>query len=261
MGILNITPDSFADGGRFVNLDSAFEHAKKMAESGADIIDVGGESTRPGSLPVSASEEKSRVIPVIERIARELNIPISIDTSKHEVALRAIQAGATMVNDITGLKSDAKMAKVISDSGSWVSVMHIKGTPRYMQENPTYAELVPEVINGLRESINIATKAGVLPDRIIVDPGIGFGKTAEHNLTLINRLSELRVLGKPILIGLSRKSFIGKVLEQDIPERLIGTLAASALAIMNGANIIRVHDVSEMSNVARMVDAIKREGL
>ncbi|MEE9499955.1 MAG: dihydropteroate synthase [Candidatus Omnitrophota bacterium] len=259
MGVLNRTPDSFSDGGKFMDEDAALRHIRKMASDGADIIDIGGESTRPGSRNVSVSEEISRTIPIIEKLSKDLDVPISIDTSKHEVALEAIRAGATIVNDITGLKADTKMAEVVAASGVAVCVMHIKGAPKDMQNNPTYDDLMAEIINSLRESIEIAVGAGVLPDKIIVDPGIGFGKTLEHNLTIINRLGELKVLDKPILIGASRKSFIGKTLERHPDERLMGTAATSALAIMNGADIIRVHDVKEMADVAKMVDAILRE--
>ncbi|UCD55881.1 MAG: dihydropteroate synthase [Candidatus Omnitrophota bacterium] len=261
MGVLNRTPDSFSDGGKFMDEDAALRHVRKMVSDGADIIDIGGESTRPGSRNVSLSEEINRTIPIIEKISRELEVPISIDTSKHEVALEAIRAGAAIVNDITGLKSDAKMAGVISKSGASVCVMHIKGTPEYMQDNPIYDDLMAEIIDSLRESIGIAVEAGISPDKIIVDPGIGFGKTTRHNLTIINRLSELKVLDKPILIGTSRKSFIGETLEREPAERLMGTAVTSALAIMNGANIIRVHDVKEMADVARMADAVKRTGI
>lgn len=259
MGILNRTPDSFLDGGKFIDEGAALQHIRKMVNAGADIIDIGGESTRPGSRNVSASEEMRRTIPIIEKVSKDLEVPISIDTSKHEVALRAIRAGATIVNDITGLKSDAKMAEVIADSGVAVSVMHIKGAPRDMQDNPTYDDLILEIIDSLRESIEIAVGAGISPDKIIVDPGIGFGKTVRHNLTIINRLGELKALGKPILIGTSRKSFIGKMLEREPRDRLMGTAATSALAIANGANIIRVHDIEEMADVARMTDAVVRE--
>lgn len=257
MGILNRTPDSFSDGGKFMDEDAALRHIRKMINDGADIIDIGGESTRPGSESVGLAEELERTIPIIEKASKDFDIPISIDTSKHEVALRAIRAGAVIVNDITGLKSDSKMAEVVSTSGVCVSVMHIKGTPKNMQDNPLYADLMAEIIDGLRESIAIAVRAGVLPHKIIIDPGIGFGKTAEQNLEIINRLGELKALDKPILIGTSRKSFIGKILGRGLNERVMGTAATSVLAVMNGANIIRVHDVEEMVDAARMVDAVR----
>lgn len=259
MGVLNRTPDSFSDGGKFIDEDTAIKHIKRMANEGADIIDIGGESTRPCSRPVSLAEEIERTIPLIKRISRDLDIPISIDTSKHEVAQEAIRHGASIVNDITGLKADPEMADVVAKSGVAVCVMHIKGTPKDMQDNPTYFDLMVEIIDSLKESLDIARHAGVSPDKIIVDPGIGFGKTVENNLTIIARLSELKVLNKPILIGTSRKSFIGKILNRGVQNRLMGTAATCALAIINGANIIRVHDVREMLDVARISDAIKEE--
>lgn len=261
MGILNRTPDSFSDGGNFMDEDAAIRHAKRMETDGADIIDIGGESTRPGAESVNLSEELNRTIPIIKKLSKELCVPVSIDTRKHEVALEAIRAGATIVNDITGLKFDPKMAGVISESGACVCLMHMKGTPRDMQVNPAYEDLIHEIIEGLRESIDIALRGGIPPDKIIVDPGIGFGKTVEHNLIILNRLRELEVLGKPMLIGVSRKSFIGKVLNRDVGERVVGTASACALSIANGADIIRVHDVREMADVARVADAIKGQKL
>ncbi|MBL7155519.1 MAG: dihydropteroate synthase [Candidatus Omnitrophica bacterium] len=257
MGILNRTPDSFSDGGKFMNETAALNHVRKMVNEGADIIDIGGESTRPGSGSAGLSEELNRTVPIIKKISQEMDVPVSIDTSKHEVAREAIKAGASMVNDITGLKADPKMAHVISDSGVAISVMHIKGAPKDMQDNPIYNDLMLEIIESLEESIDIALGAGVSPDKIIVDPGIGFGKTTEHNLTIINRLSDLEILDKPILIGPSRKSFIGRLLNKEVPERLMGTAATCALSILKGANIIRVHDIKEMVDVARMADAVK----
>lgn len=259
MGVLNRTPDSFSDGGRFMDEETALRQIRKMTRDGADIIDIGGESTRPGSEGVSVSEELERTISLIKKMSEELEIPISIDTSKHEVAREAIRHGASIVNDITGLKSNSKMAGVISESGAAVCVMHTKGAPKNMQDNPVYADLMAEIIDSLSGSIDIALKAGIPPERIIVDPGIGFGKTTRHNLTIIDRLQELKVLGKPILIGTSRKSFIGAVLDKDTSGRLMGTAATCALAIANGADIIRVHDIGEMVEVARMSDAVKRK--
>lgn len=261
MGVLNRTPDSFSDGGEFLAENAALQHIRKMVRDGADIIDIGGESTRPGSESVSLAEELNRTIPIIKKISQEIDIPISIDTSKHEVALEAIRNGASLVNDVTGLKSDPKMAEVISESGVAICVMHMKGTPKDMQDNPTYHDLLSEIVDGLKESIKIALRSGISHDKIIVDPGIGFGKTVEHNLIIINRLTELKVLDKPILIGTSRKSFIGNVLQRDLKDRLMGTAATCALAIMNGADIIRVHDVKEMVDVARMADAVMKDSL
>ncbi|MBL7157381.1 MAG: dihydropteroate synthase [Candidatus Omnitrophica bacterium] len=260
MGVLNRTPDSFSDGGQFLKDALALRRIQDMVREGADIIDIGGESTRPGSNGVSLSEELARTIPIIREAVKEIDIPISIDTSKHEVALRAIQAGASLVNDITGLKSDPKMAEVIAFSGAAVCVMHMKGAPRDMQDNPVYEDLMEEIVDGLRESVEIARAAGISPDKIIVDPGIGFGKTVEHNLEIINRLESLTVLQKPVLIGTSRKSFIGNILNKGTEERIFGTAVTCAFAISNGASIIRVHDVGEMVDVARMTDGIKKVG-
>jgi dihydropteroate synthase len=256
MGILNITPDSFFNGGRYLKYEQAIEQAQKMKEEGADIIDIGGESTRPGAEPVSEDEEKKRILPVIEQI-NKLDIPISVDTYKSGVADAALNAGACIVNDISGLKFDPEMANVIAKHNAGVILMHIKGTPKDMQNNPQYKDVINEIIEYLQESINIGLQAGISEDNIIIDPGIGFGKTLQHNLKIINYLRELRILGRPILIGTSRKSFIGKVLDLPVEDRLEGTAATVAVSILQGANIIRVHDVKHMYRVARMVDAIK----
>jgi dihydropteroate synthase len=260
MGILNITPDSFSDGGRYFDKTSAINKALQMTEDGADIIDIGGESTRPGSEPVPVEEELRRVLPVIKSIAGEIKIPVSIDTYKSEIAKRALDAGASMVNDISGLRFDPEMAKVVSDYKVPVVIMHIKGTPKIMQHKPVYDALIPEILEYLSQSITIAGEAGISDNIIMIDPGLGFGKTFEHNLEIIHNLHEFTLLGKPILIGPSRKAFIGKILG-DLPpeERLEGTAAAVAISIMNGANIVRVHDVKEMARVARVADAIKRK--
>ncbi len=259
MGILNVTPDSFSDGGRFFDEKRAIEHAFRLFEEGADIIDVGGESTRPGSEPVTVEEEIRRTVPVIKAISKEIKIPISIDTYKSEVARHALDAGASMVNDISGMRFDPEMAKVVSEYEVPVIIMHIKGRPKDMQRNPQYEALIPEIMDYLRISIRLAKKFGILDNKIIIDPGIGFGKTFDHNLEIIKNLKEFTALGKPIAIGVSRKAFIGKVLGDVPPERrLEGTAAAVAISIFNGANIIRVHDVKEMAKVAKVADAIKR---
>jgi len=260
MGILNVTPDSFSDGGLFLNGSSAVERALRMEAEGADIIDIGGESTRPGSEPVSLDEELQRTIPVIEALSGRLSIPISIDTYKSEVARRAIEAGAAMVNDISGLRFDPEMAPVLSQYDIALVLMHIKGTPRNMQENPVYSDLFSEITDYLREGIETATESGIAEERIVIDPGIGFGKTLEHNLRIINNLDRLSPLGRPVLVGASRKSFIGKVLNNaPVSERLEGTAAAVAVSVMKGAGIVRVHDVKEMVRVVRVADAIRRE--
>ncbi len=260
MGILNITPDSFSDGGLFLDGNSAMERALRMEAEGADIIDIGGESTRPGSEPVSLEEELQRTIPVIEALSGRLRIPVSIDTYKSEVARRAIEAGAAIVNDISGLRFDPEMATTLSQYDVALVLMHIKGTPRKMQENPVYTDLFLEITNYLKESINIATENGIAKERIVIDPGIGFGKTPEDNLQIINNLDRLSSLCRPVLVGVSRKSFIGKVLNNAPPsERLEGTAAAVAISVMKGANIVRVHDVKEMARVVRVADAIRKE--
>jgi len=261
MGILNVTRDSFSDGGLYFDKSAAIKRAIQMVEEGADIIDIGGESTRPGAEPVTVKEELRRTIPVIEALAKEINVPISIDTYKSEVAEKALDAGASIVNDISGLRFDPEMAKVVSDYKVPVVIMHIKGRPKDMQQNPVYEALVPEIMDYLREGIRLAKESGVSEDKIIIDPGIGFGKTFNHNLEIINNLHEFTLLEKPILIGPSRKAFIGKILGNvSETDRLEGTSAAVAISIMNGANIIRVHDIKEMVRVARVADAIKNLG-
>lgn len=258
MGILNVTPDSFFDGGKYSDRDRAIARAFQLIEEGADIIDVGGESTRPGSSPVTIDEELKRVIPVIEEIAKRVEIPISIDTYKAKVAEEAINAGASIINDISGFRFDPEMPYIAAKYDTPVVLMHIKGTPKDMQKNPQYDALIPEIIEYLRTSIVIAKNAGVRDDKIIIDPGIGFGKLPEHNLQILRDLKVFSLLGKPILIGVSRKSFIGKILNDAPPEaRLEGTAAAVAVSIINGANIIRVHDVAYISKIVKVVDAIK----
>lgn len=260
MGVINVTPDSFSDGGLYYRRDVAVEHALRLADEGADIIDIGGESTRPGSEPVSPDEEIQRTIPVIEILAKKVNIPISIDTCKAAVAKRALDAGASIVNDISGLRADPEMPEVIARQKVPVVIMHIKGKPKDMQVNPVYEALIPEIIDYLRGGIRLAVESGIKEDMIILDPGIGFGKTFDQNLEILKNLNEFALLGKPLLVGPSRKAFIGKILgDLPVSDRLEGTAAAAAIAIMNGANIIRVHDVKEMVRVARVADAIRRE--
>ena len=260
MGILNITPDSFSDGGLHFDKSKAVDHALRMADEGADIIDIGGESTRPVSDPVPLKEELRRTIPVIEALSDKINIPVSIDTYKSEVASRALDAGASMVNDISGLRFDPEMPKLVSKYNVPVVIMHIKGRPKGMQDNPVYEALIPEIMDYFRISIRLAIKFGIAEDMIILDPGIGFGKTFDHNLEILNNLQEFTFLEKPILLGPSRKAFIGKILDEaPAGERLEGTAAAVAISIMKGANIIRAHDVKEMAKVVKVADAIKRE--
>jgi len=260
MGVLNVTPDSFSDGGRFFELEEAVEQGLKLAEEGADIIDVGGESTRPGSEPVAIEEELRKVIPVIEELAKRIKTPVSIDTYKSRVAKEALDSGASMVNDITGLRFDPEIKKVVAKYDVPVVLMHIQGTPKNMQESPKYENLLEDVKSYLSQSISIAEKAGIGEDKIIIDPGIGFGKTLNDNLMILKNLVEFKNLGRPVMIGVSRKSFIGKILDLPTDERLEGSLASMAVAIMNGANILRVHDVKESKRVAKLVDAILKSG-
>ena len=260
MGVLNVTPDSFSDGGRFNDAGSAVRHVREMAAAGADIIDIGGESTRPGSTQLHENDELRRIIPVIEQVTRENSVPVSVDTYKATVARAALKAGASMVNDISGLRFSADMAMVVADHGAAVVIMHIKGTPQNMQKDPVYTDVIGEIRDWLEDGIAIALKAGIDRNRILIDPGIGFGKTLEHNLIILNRLSEFRALGCPIVLGTSRKRFIGTVLDIPVPElRIEGTAATVALGIQQGAHILRVHDVAYMTRVARMTDAILRQ--
>jgi len=256
MGILNVTPDSFSDGGLYTDRDEAVRRAIEMESQGADIIDVGGESTRPGARAVSAEEECERVVPLIKVLAKKIKAPISVDTSKFSVARKALDCGAVIVNDISGLKKEPKIAGLVKKHKAAVVLTHMKGTPRTMQKNPVYRSLVGDITDGLRHSISIAKDAGISADSIVIDPGIGFGKTVEHNLKILKRLREFKSLGCPIMVGTSRKSFIGKVLGAEAQERLFGTAASVAVAIQNGADIVRVHDVDQMRQVARMTDAI-----
>lgn len=256
MGILNVAADSFSSDGIYNDPERAKDAGLQMAEDGAEIIDVGGESTRPSAELVSLEEEKRRVLPLIKRLAKEIKVPISIDTTKAEVAEAALEEGVSIVNDISGLKFDSRMGEVIARFGAGCVLMHIKGIPQTMQENPTYISLIKEVIESLRESVSCAVEAGIERRRVIIDPGIGFGKTTVHNLQIINRLKDFACLDLPILIGTSRKSFIGNVLKLSVQRRLLGTAASVAASIFNGAHIVRVHDVKEMAQVTRIVDAI-----
>ena len=256
MGILNITPDSFYDGGRYQTEKEVMGRVEQMIKEGADIIDIGGESTRPGARKISLEEEIKRTIPYIKKITRSFKVPISVDTYKAKVAKEAIEAGAEMVNDISGLRFDPDMAGVVSSNKVFLVIMHIKGTPRNMQDNPQYKDLIGEIISYLKESLKIADNAGINLKKIIVDPGIGFGKTVEHNLFILKNLRELRVLKRPILIGVSRKSFIGKVLNLPLQERLSGSLAATCIGLVNGARVVRCHDVKETRQAVDLVEAI-----
>ncbi|MBU3911844.1 MAG: dihydropteroate synthase [Candidatus Omnitrophica bacterium] len=258
MGILNLTPDSFSGDGVYNDVGRALEEAERIIEEGADIIDIGGESTRPGAQPVSLEEEIKRVVPVVEKLAKKIKIPISVDTRKSEVALRALDKGASIINDITGLECDSRMTEVAVRYDAGIIIMHIKGEPQTMQEFPTYNNIIKEILKKLTDLVNRAEKNGVKKENIIVDPGIGFGKTLEHNLEILNNLSAFKVMDKPILVGASRKSFIGAILGAEPQERVWGTAASVAISINNGADIVRVHDVKEMKQVVRVADAIIR---
>ncbi len=257
MGILNVTPDSFSDGGKYLSFDRAVEHGQEMAEEGADIIDVGGESTRPGSQPVPADEEISRVIPVLRALSTSTKVVLSIDTTKAEVAREAISAGAHIVNDTSALADDPEMGVVVRDSGCAVVLMHRLGTPETMQDSPSYRSLFDEILDALKDRVVAAQASGIPGDRILVDPGIGFGKRIEDNLALHRHLSDLRNLGKPILFGPSRKSFIGKLTGREPGDRTSGTVAAVAMAVMGGAHVVRVHDAKEASDAIRVAAAVK----
>lgn len=258
MGVLNVTPDSFSDGGLFFSKDSAIRQAERLIEEGADIIDIGGESTRPGAEEVSTEEEIKRVIPVVETLRKRFdNILISVDTYKSEVADVALSAGADIINDISGLHFDANLGYVVSKYKAGLILMHTRGKPTEMQKNLIYEDFMKEVLSYLRSSIDKAVSAGISMDSLVLDPGIGFGKSYEHNLFILKKLEEFRVFGLPLLIGTSRKSFIGKILDKEAKDRDLGTLATIAIAIQNGANIVRVHNVAMAKDVVMVSDAIK----
>jgi len=257
MGIVNLTPDSFSqDGISHLSLAEVEKKAQGLIDDGADILDFGGESTRPGAKAVSLKEELRRVIPAIKRIAKRSRVPISVDTYKPEVARQALDNGASIVNDITGLRS-AGMRKIAADYKAGVIIMHMKGdNPRNMQKDPVYQSLLDEIIGYLRQAVETAVSCGISRNRIVIDPGIGFGKTKEHNLEILNRLKEFKVIGQPILAGVSRKAFIGKLIKAPVRERLSGTIASCVLAAENGAQILRVHDVKQVKQALRIADAV-----
>lgn len=246
MGIVNVTPDSFSDGGDFVEREDAVIHSLELKQQGADIIDIGGESTRPGAAEVPLEEEIRRTIPVIQGIREKTGVPISIDTYKAEVAKQALEAGANIINDISALRFDPNLSGVAADNKVPIILMHMQGTPQTMQKNPTYKDPVGDIIAFFKERINAAIKSGIDPDNIIVDPGIGFGKRTEHNYEILRRLDEFQILNKPILLGTSRKSFLGDILDLPAKDRLEGTIASNVVGILKGANILRVHDVQEV---------------
>ncbi|MBN1861180.1 MAG: dihydropteroate synthase [Candidatus Thermoplasmatota archaeon] len=254
MGILNVTPDSFSDGGFFDKVDTAVDYAKKMVSEGADLIDIGGESTRPGSHPLSEKDELARVLPVMQHLLDEVSIPLSIDTYKPHVADICLKAGAHLINDITGLRNP-EMRKVIAKNKVPVVLMHMQGSPTTMQQNPQYNNLLEDLTMFFRKQINAARNEHI--EQIIIDPGIGFGKTIEHNLQILKQLASFKSLGCPILVGPSRKSFIGAITGLSVKERLEGTIAAVTIAVINGANMVRVHDVKECKRALHIVDAIR----
>jgi len=260
MGVLNITPDSFSDGGKYLDKEKAVQRAMEMARGGADIIDIGGESSRPGAVSISAAEEIERVIPVVEALIGKIEVPISVDTRKSEVAKEALSKGASFINDITALRADGDMAKVIADFDAGCILMHMKGDPENMQDAPHYDDVIGEISAYLAESIKLAEDSGIDPGKIIIDPGIGFGKTLEHNLLILKNLERFKELDKPIMVGTSRKSFIGKLTGKEADERIFGTAASIAAAILNGADIVRVHDVPQMREVSTIADSVKRAG-
>ncbi len=266
MGVLNITPDSFSDGGRFLSIDDAVKHAIQMQKDGADIIDIGGESTRPGALPISTSEELNRVIPVVEKLVKKIEIPLSIDTYKSEVAKKSFDLGVGMINDITALKGDKKLVNIVANYNVPICLMHMKGNPRDMQNNAYYDDIIFEITNFLKERAEYAMFNDVKKENIVIDPGLGFGKRTgrgiEDNCEILKHLSKLKILKYPILVGASRKTFIGNICggEKSLPveDRLEGSLAATAVAVLNGADIVRVHDVKETKRFIDIVDCIIR---
>ncbi len=258
MGVLNVTPDSFSDGGTYLTIEQAVNHAKQMQIEGADIIDVGAESSRPGAQPVDESEELRRLIPVLEAVRDAVAVPISVDTTKAAVARLAIQAGAVIVNDISALRGDPLMAELVAETGVGIVLMHMQGTPQTMQKAPRYGNVVEEVSRFLQERIQIATAKGIQSSQIILDPGFGFGKLQEHNLQLLAEFEAFTKLGYPVLAGVSRKQFIGNLVRQPVHERGYGTAGAIAVAVLKGAHIVRVHDIRAMKDTATVVSAISR---
>lgn len=257
MGIVNVTPDSFSDRNRFIDPDAACDRAHALAAEGADLVDVGAESTRPGARPVSAAEEMDRLLPVLERLLKDPPCPVSVDTSKPEVAEAALALGAHMINDVTGLAAGPALARVCARYGAGLALVHMQGTPGTMQDAPRYEDLLGEVRARLAAAVEMAQAEGVAPEAICVDPGIGFGKTVAHNLTLLKRLRAFGALGRPILVGPSRKNFIGAVLGLPPEERLEGTLAACAAAVYGGVHILRIHDVLAVRRAVRVAEAIR----
>lgn len=261
MGVLNVTPDSFSDGGKYLDPHRAVEAARLMVSEGADIIDIGGESSRPGSERITLEEELARVIPVVRLLKDSCNVPISVDTCKSGVAKAVLAEGVALINDITALRGDPCMAGTIAGFNAGVILMHMKGVPETMQEDANYGNIIQEINTYLSGSVDIAIEAGIDPEKIIIDPGIGFGKTVEQNVLILRKLSRFRLMGKPVLVGTSRKSFIGSITGKDVGSRTLGTAASVSAAILNGADIVRVHDIADMKDVVSVTDAIRGTGL
>ena len=258
MGVLNVTPDSFSDGGTYVTIEQAVNHARQMQAQGADIIDIGAESSRPGAQPIAESEELRRLIPVVEAVREAVSLPISVDTTKAAVARSAIQAGVAIVNDISALQGESSMAQLVAETGVGVVLMHMQGTPQTMQQSPRYGNVVEEVMAFLQQRAQVAIACGVRSSQIVLDPGFGFGKLQEHNLRMLAEFEAFTTLGYPVLAGVSRKQFIGNVIRRPVHEREFGNAGAVAVAVLKGAHIIRVHDVRAMKDTAMVVSAISR---
>ena len=258
MGVLNVTPDSFSDGGTYITVAQAVDHARQMQAHGADIIDIGAESSRPGAEPINEREELRRLIPVVEAVRKVVSLPISVDTTKAAVARSAIQAGAVIVNDISALQGDPVMARLVAETGVAVVLMHMQGTPQAMQQSPRYGNVVEEVTAFLQQRAQVAIACGIRPSQIVLDPGFGFGKLQEHNLQMLAEFETFTTLGYPVLAGVSRKQFIGNLIRQPVHEREFGNAGAVAVAVLKGAHIIRVHDVRAMKDTAMVVSAISR---
>ena len=256
MGVLNVTPDSFSDGGRYVDPDAAVAHALSMVEQGADVLDIGAESSQPGAVPIDEEEERRRLIPVVRAVCRRTTVPVSVDTTKASIAQEALDVGAALINDISALRFDARMGAVVAKSGAGLILMHMQGTPQTMQRAAQYTDVVEEVRQFLKARLEAAREAGIQAERILLDPGIGFGKNCQHNVVLLDRLDAFHTLGRPLVIGVSRKAFIGKILGRPVGERLMGTAGAVAVAVMKGARMVRVHDVAPIRDVVKMVEAI-----
>jgi dihydropteroate synthase len=258
VGVLNITPDSFSDGGRFLNRDAAIDQAMRMVDEGADILELGGESTRPGAVPVAADEELQRIVPILRQLRPRLTIPLAVDTYKPEVARVVLEEGAEIINDVYGVRGEGQLAAVVAEQQAGLVIMHMQGTPQDMQIEPRYTDVVDEVVAFLADRVSRAEQLGVDPQSIIVDPGLGFGKRPQDNLILLRHLEKLQCLGKPIMIGPSRKSLVGNILKLPVEQRHYGTAACVAAAVLQGAAFVRVHDILPCAQMVRMLDAIKR---